>query len=618
MLAGAGVVAALVLRVRHEVRDAVAEPVRDLRPLEYVEVRRPGPVLRAWGGSEISGVTSDGSWLAGGFGVARIAAVDVASDGGAVDVSPAPALDSLAVEAITSWRGRPVVGPRAGGLFVLEDAGWRELTSGWGKLEVRALAETAAGELLVGARQGLFRLPFAARQLERLDAKPVRALAIGDGVVLAGGEAGLERVAPGDVTSLDASDPWIEAVTLLANASRPGTEAWVVTATGLVRGPAAGPLLPVAGGERVVAGVGFRGRFVGIEEVAPELGGRPGESALRWFESDGRSRSERLEHAPRRLFATRDALLVDTDAGPWWTDGSADWKPTPFRLPAALPARSAHVTALAASGERVLAGVFDGGLIEHATVAGDPSWHALQSARAWGVNALLVTGGATYVASLRGAARLVAGELTALEGPGAAFALAETRDGIAIGYAQGVRLASGKLLSAFHGLPGNQALALVSAGPTLFVGTPSGLGAVRDGKARWRMTSGDERLPNPWVTALAIHEGVLYVGTYGGGIARHALGDWVTANASAAVPALVPFVETEGWKVNPGTLAAWNGRCYAGTDGQGLFRLARDGSRFEPVAVTLPSSRVTALTATPEALYIGTDQGVAMLASELE
>ena len=118
--------------------------------------------------------------------------------------------------------------------------------------------------------------------------------------------------------------------------------------------------------------------------------------------------------------------------------------------------------------------------------------------------------------------------------------------------------------------------------------------------------------------ALAIHEGVLYVGTYGGGIARHALGDWVTANASAAVPALVPFVETEGWKVNPGTLAAWNGRCYAGTDGQGLFRLARDGSRFEPVAVTLPSSRVTALTATPEALYIGTDQGVAMLASELE
>ncbi len=621
LIVGAGLVVALVSRVRHEVRDAVAEPVRDVRPVEYRELILPGPALTAWGGAELSDVTSDGAWLAGGFGLVRTDRRSETSDALPAVREAAPPLPALAIEALTSWRERPVVGLRAGGIFVLEASGWREIASGWGTLEVRALAETAGGELLVGARQGLFRLPFGARQMERLSRQPVRAFAAGDGFVLAGGEEGLERIDPGRVTRVETPDPWIESATLLANAARSGVEAWVVTATGLVRGPVDGPLVAVPGGERVVSGTAFRGRFVGVEDVAAELGGTSARGAVRWFEVDGQSRSDRLEARPRRLIATHEALLASTDDGAWWTDGRSEWKPVPFRWPAALPARSAHITALAASPENVLAGVFDGGLIERARTgdAGpDAAWRSIPSAHAWGVNALLVTGGATYVASLRGAARLVAGELTALEGPGAAFSFAETTDGTAIGYAQGVRLATGKLLSAFHGLPGNQALALVSDGPTLFVGTPSGLGAIRDGKVRWRMTTGDERLPNPWVTALVIHEHTLFVGTYGGGIARRTLGDWVAATSGSTLPPLEPFAETASWKVNPGAMAVWNGRCYAGTDGQGLFRLARDLSRFERVAVTLPSARVTALTATPEALYIGTDQGIAVLVAEVE
>jgi hypothetical protein len=620
-LLGAG--AALVARMRHEVRSAVAAPVRDVRPLEVLEVRLPGNPLPRWGGPELSGLrlTPDGGWLAGAFGVAHVAE----GAGGAFTWDEELGLPALSVSALTEWRGRPVVALRSGGLFVREGGAWRELRSGWGALEVRVLDETAGGELVIGAREGLFRAPFGAREVERLGQRAVRALVLGDGYVVAGGEDGLERWAPGDSAPIEVGDPWIESVALLPAADGARTEVWAVTATGVVRGPLAGPLAPVAGGERVTSAVRFRDRLVAIEEGDSAAPGGADASRLRWFGADGRSRTERIERAPRRLFADRDVLVADTADGAWWLTSSGTWRPVPWSVRSPLPAGAAHVTALVTSGERIVAGVFDGGLIERpvsaATAPAVPAaapWRPIPGARAWGVNALLASGGATYVASLRGAARLVGDELTALEGPGAAFALAATDEGVAIGYGQGVLLPGERLLSAFHGLPGNQALALATADATLFVGTPSGLGAIRERKVRWRMATGDEKLPNPWVTALLVHDGALYVGTYGGGVARRAVSELASAGSSAAVPALERFPESERWKVNPGGLVAWNGRCYVATDGDGLFRASRDGSRFEPVAAVLPSRRVTALTATPQALYIGTDQGIAVLTSELE
>jgi ligand-binding sensor domain-containing protein len=211
-----------------------------------------------------------------------------------------------------------------------------------------------------------------------------------------------------------------------------------------------------------------------------------------------------------------------------------------------------------------------------------------------------------YVASLRGAARFDGKTLTALEGPGAAFSLAATPDGIAIGYGQGVLLPGPRLLSAFHGLPGNQALALAS-GEDLYVGTPSGLGAVRGRRVRWRVGAGEGRLTHPWVTSLALVGGTLYVGTYGGGVVRCAAG-------SASGPGRFdPFVETEGLKISAGSLLAAGGRVWAGTDGQGLYRSSPDGTRFEKVAIELPSPHVTALASTPDALYVGTDEGLALM-----
>ena len=71
-----------------------------------------------------------------------------------------------------------------------------------------------------------------------------------------------------------------------------------------------------------------------------------------------------------------------------------------------------------------------------------------------------------------------------------------------------------------------------------------------------------------------------------------------------------PFPETQDLQVNTGCLVVADGRVYAGTDGAGLFRLSRDGTRFERLKLSLPSQRVTALLEMGGFLYIGTDEGL--------
>jgi ligand-binding sensor domain-containing protein len=224
------------------------------------------------------------------------------------------------------------------------------------------------------------------------------------------------------------------------------------------------------------------------------------------------------------------------------------------------------------------------------------------------VNALLAAGGDLMVASLRGTARFDGRTLVPVGPDGPSFSLAASRNGVAVGYGQGVLLPGERLLSAFNGLPGNQALALAE-GDALFVGTPSGLGAVAGGRVLWRVTAGEGRLPHPWITALALHDGGLFLGTYGGGVAQRT----TPADQPLAVGTFTSFPETANLKVNTGCLMEAAGRLYLGTDGRGLWRLAADGSRFEPLRVRLPSPRVTALLEGPQALYVGTDEGLARL-----
>jgi len=559
--------------------------------LGFTAAMPDGPAVARWGSAAVEAVaaTPRGLLVAGGSGLSLVTGSRAVDLGGG--------LPSLAVTALTEWRGDAVVGLKSGGLFRRRDAGWEEARSGWGALEVRALAETEAGELLIGARQGLFRAAWGAGRIERLDTHPVRSIAVDRHLLLAGGEQGLFRLEPGRAVPLTTPDPWIDDVALA------GGEAFAVTPSGLVRGdPRAAGLLPVAAGGDVVTGVAVGGTFRGIDGTRSR--------AVRTFGADG-VREDALPSPARRVMAAGGALFADTENGLYRRDVDG-WKPAAPRAPA-LPPGPAHVTALAFLGSDLVAGLFDGGLAVATGAGRDLRWRAVPGAAAWGVNALLPAGGALYVASLRGAARFDGRRLTPIDGPGAAFSLAATTDGVAIGYGQGVLLPGPhRLLSAFHGLPGNQAVAL-AYDDLLFVGTPSGLGGIAGQGVRFRVAAGEGRLPHPWVTALARSGGALYVGTYGGGIVRR------TASDAAAAPGRIdraryePFTDTEGLKINAGCLVEAEGRLYAGTDGKGLYRLDEDGRRFEPVRTALPSRRGTALAAGPGALYVGTDEGVARL-----
>jgi len=573
LLAGA----AAWYKVARDVRQALARAPGSSAELRLVPLPEAPARIERWGGGEVEAVAgAEALTTAGGFGVA---------DAGG-DLSWG--LPSLSASALALWRGRPVLGLAAGGLFLLRDGRWQELVAGHGVLHVRALREGAGGQLWIGAREGLFRAAWGAPVLERLDPAPVRSIALGEGgVALAGGEDGLRRVEPGRVTALAAPDRWIEWVGLCAG------EVWLVSSAGLARGPLEGPLAPVPGGADAVSAA-----VAGTRVYA--LGG----GHLVRFEPGGRGAEEFLPAPGRKLLEASGQVFADTPAG-LYRRAEAGWVLARPR-PEALPPASAHVSALGLLGSRLVLGVFNGGLELGEPRAAGWSWSALPAARAWAVNAVLASGDGLCVASLRGAARFDGRRWTGLGAPdaGPAFALAATRDGVAVGLGQGLQLPGARLLSSFHGLPGNQTLALAGDDP-LFVGTPSGLGAVSGGKVAWRVTAGEGRLPHPWVTALALLGDALYIGTYGGGVARRLPG--------AGKGSFEPFPETDGFKVNAGCLVEAGGRLYLGTDGRGLFRLSRDGARFEPLRLGLPSPRVTAILPGPGVLYVGTDEGLARL-----
>jgi hypothetical protein len=582
------VAAAIGLRLRSEVRRTLDSPRADTRPLQLVPLARPAFTPETWSGPEIEAVAFAGDALvtAGASGVRHERRGDIT-----------PGLPTRRASALAPWAGQLVVALEGGGLAVERGGTWSELRSGWGMLHARALLESPAGELFVGAREGLFRAPVAATAIERLDAHPVRALCLGPGFILAGGEQGLWRIEPTRAVPIGTPDAWIESVTL------DGERVVAVSASGLAQGTREGPLQPVRGAETVAQAVWHEGRVFAVVD--------PPTQAVLVLDASGSLREEGLPAPVRRVMSASGLLFADSRDGLCRRDADG-WRIVRPRA-GALPPGSAHVTALARFHGRLVAGLFDGGLAA-ADVRGDGlEWHALPGTAAWGVNALLSAGGELWVASLRGAARYDGTTLRPIEGPGAAFSLAATRGGVAIGYGAGVLLPGGVLLSAFHGLPGNQAIALAES-DLLYVGTPSGLGAIAGRRAVWRVTAGEGKLPHPWVTALVPEEEGLLVGTWGGGLVRRTGDGRADARAARSDEGRWEhFAETEGLQVSPGALVLVDGRAWAGTDAGGLWRQTGDRSRFERVRVALPSPRVTALFTEPGVLWIGTDQGVTRL-----
>jgi len=576
------------------------------RPLEYLALPEPSP-LPFWGGEEIESVAilPGGRYVAGAFGVARLVPSPDARALGFDRADISMALPTRRVRVLAPWRTDLVAGLEAGGLFVYRDAAWSEVRSGFGELHVRDLAESPAGELWVGAREGLFRIRFGERVIAQLHPSSVRSIALlpGGGVV-SGGETGL-FVTEGVVTSAfpmeGTQTPWVEKVAVM------GGRTFAATPSGLFAEGEGRVLRPLPGGGNL-GSIAARGdRLLATAD--------PPDPMLRQFDSAGRPQGDQLPSRVRRVFAVGDTLFVDT------ANGLVERINDSWRLIA--PRRQtrifgdAHVGALAEFRGRLVAGFFDGGLSElvEGSRTDPPDDRPLpvadsflrpitdRSSPIWAVNALLEAGGVLQVASLRGAFRFDGVRAVPVEGTGAAFSLAQTRGGVAIGFGEGVLLPDRKLLSAFHGLPGNQATALASSERGLLVGTPSGLGYIESARVLWRVASGDGKLPHPWVTALLVKDGNVLVGTYGGGLTLRAGVPWGAGEWR-------PFPETAGLKVNAGCLLEARGRVYAGTDGAGVFRLSRDGTRFDRLKLSLPSPRVTALYERSGFVYIGTDEGL--------
>ncbi len=598
-----------VFSVNRRVDRALEASVSAERPVEFVPLA-DRPPLPFWGSEDVEAVVvlPGGVYAAGAFGVSRLDTRTDAPGEGLERMDISQPLPTRRASALSAWRTDLAAGLDLEGLFVYRGGVWSEVRSGFGTLHVRGLAETSSGELWIGAREGLFRMGFAARVMSRLHKSPVRSIAVLDGGrVVSGGETGL-FLTQGDATTPlrieGAETPWVEDVAVF------DSRVFAVTPMGLFVGGPDGVLRPAPNGADVA--------FIAVQGDRLFAAADPPEASLRRFDAALRLQVEQLPSTVRRVFAVGDRLLADTAAG--LAERSKDaWRPISKRgEPESFG--NAHVSALAAYRGRLVVGFFDGGLAE--LVPGPPRGansvsltapteppmmlRALAggvSPQIWAVNALLDAGGVLHVASLRGAFRFDGTRVSAVEGSGAAFSLARTGGGVAIGYGEGVLLPERRLLSAFHGLPGNQATALAASEGGLLVGTPSGLGYVDGLKVRWRVASGEGRLPHPWVTAILPLEGNVLIGTYGGGLARRVgrmsdKGEWK------------PFLETEGLKVNTGCLVMANGRVYAGTDGAGLFRLSRDGARFERLKLSLPSPRVTALLEMGGFLYIGTDEGL--------
>lgn len=601
---GVAGVALFVLNLR--VNRALESAPGAEQPVEFAPMPERSP-LPFWGGEDVEAVVArpEGLYLSGASGVARLETSRDPSDRGLDRIDISLPLPTRRATALSTWRRDLAAGLGQEGLFVYRDGAWSEIRTGFGALHVRALAETSAGELWIGAREGLFRIGFAERTMARLHQFPIRAIAVSDaGRVLSGGETGL-FVTQGGVTTpkpiggLDTS--WIDAVGIFDG------RVHAVTPIGLFAEEADGVMRAVSNGGDVNSMA-----VLGDELFATS---DPPEASVRRFDASGRVQVEQLPFAVRRVFTVGDRLMADTSNG-LAERSNGSWRLTSRRRQQESFG-NAHVGALGAYRGRIVAGFFDGGLAElvpaarstvASALAGSEEPMMLRSlpdaaSAVWAVNGLLDAGGALHVASLRGAFRFDGARIEPVEGSGAAFSLARTRGGVAIGFGEGVLLPERKLLSAFHGLPGNQATALASVGTGLLVGTPSGLGYVEDLKVRWRVASGEGKLPHPWVTAiLPVEDGVL-VGTYGGGLTRR-------VGAMSDPGEWRPFTETQGLKVNTGCLVSANGRVYAGTDGTGLYRLSMDGTRFERLKLSLPSPRVTALFEKDGFLYIGTDEGL--------
>ena len=156
-------------------------------------------------------------------------------------------------------------------------------------------------------------------------------------------------------------------------------------------------------------------------------------------------------------------------------------------------------------------------------------------------------------------------------------------------------------LHAFHGLVNNHVYTVAETGGILYAGTLGGVSILRDDLVQASFTTANSQLRQNWITASAVFDNQLYLGTYGSGVIRF--------DDHGAV---MPFPAFAGHRVeiNANAMLATSRALYAGTAQYGLAILRRGDEQWQFIADGLPSPNVTALDERGGRLYIGTDNGL--------
>jgi len=171
---------------------------------------------------------------------------------------------------------------------------------------------------------------------------------------------------------------------------------------------------------------------------------------------------------------------------------------------------------------------------------------------------------------------------------------------------QGITLAprsGGEMRSiyAFHGLPSNRIYALGGNAGRLLAGTLGGLAELEGLRVREVVRAGPGGLGANWCSALITAPEGVYVGTTGGGV------DLVS---SEGVTRLRPGSGEERFSVSPGAMLLMDEILLVGTLERGLLAYDRRENEWLDIEQPMPGAAVTALAATDEVLYLGTDRGL--------
>ncbi|MBV9948732.1 MAG: hypothetical protein JOZ69_17930 [Myxococcales bacterium] len=310
-----------------------------------------------------------------------------------------------------------------------------------------------------------------------------------------------------------------------------------------------------------------------------------------------------------RCVATTEGLFVDAGAGVGWERRSFG----------ALP--SNDVTALAALGQRVAVGTFDGGA---AVVEGSTTRRLDGISPAETVNTLAWEGddarARLWVATAHGLVRISPGGRTRRFGvedglPAAMVrAVLVTGDGRVIAGTDGgpAALVDGRravpLFPSRKGGGGRPlaspmrstwALAKTPDG-TLWIGTNAGLYFERGGRLRRASVAGGD-LPDDWITALAVEGTDILAGTYAGGVTRlHLEGDDLRTT------------HLGGGNINPGGLAIVGDVIFAATmEGLLTRRSGDDAAPWQWRPEASPGRDVTSVAAVGDALWVASRRGIA-------